>query len=138
MNCIECARWLRESRTIYGDGTVIVGGRPQWCRALDRHTDPDFGCVKYAPAAPGDQIEETRKDGAPWQNWSMGPCPDCRGAGNAGDAACHRCTGTGNVRHYDDGYIGEERTRRHPNETAPPPVEDPGTVLAPVAKPDLL
>jgi predicted amidophosphoribosyltransferase len=46
----------------------------------------------------------------------MGPCPNCTGKGNQGDGACDRCTGTGNVRYYEDGFVGEERSRMHPKE----------------------
>ena len=47
----------------------------------------------------------------------MGPCPDCTDSpGCQNGRGCHRCAGTGNVRFYDDGYIGEERTRLHPKE----------------------
>jgi hypothetical protein len=49
-----------------------------------------------------------------------------------------RCVGTGGVRYYDDGYVGEEATRRHPKEPAIEPAVDPGTILAPMPKPDVL
>jgi len=52
----------------------------------------------------------------------MVPCPECTGidmkqiyaspVGNRG----HRCAGTGLVRLYDDGYVGDEQTRMHPKQ----------------------
>ena len=47
---------------------------------------------------------------------------------------CGRCQGIGQVRFYDDGYVGEESTRRHPMEP-PPPAATP-SVLVPLPKSD--
>lgn len=132
MRCDGCNSWRRGTRTSYGDGSVREDLLEQpRCAMLNIVTAADFGCVHYADDAGGQMLQEA-KAGAPWQNWRMVPCPDCRAAGNAGDGACGRCTGTGNVRAYDDGYVGDERTRRHPKEVEAAAGADPGTVLAPV------
>lgn len=118
MRCDSCVRWKTAEKTIYGDGSIVVNQQaPEGkghCLQLDIDTAPEFGCTSFAE---GDAHEIVhRKEGAPWQHSHAGPCPDCTGNGNAGDGACHRCAGTGKVRHYDDGYVGEERTRLHPRE----------------------
>ena len=117
-NCAGCAHWIVANKTIYESGDEVVhyqalpglGG----CKVLDIETKDDFGCNKFEA---GDaHVVTTEKAGAPWQYSRSGPCPDCAAKGNANDGACHRCAGTGQVRHYDDGYVGEERTRLHPKE----------------------
>jgi RecJ-like exonuclease len=122
MRCNECAKWILAEKTLYGDGTEIFNFRaPEGkgaCRVLNIDTDPTFGCHAFKQKSPQftHVIVRDRKPGMPHQYSYAGPCPDCRGAGNAGGGACYRCAGTGKVRHYDDGYIGEERTRLHPKE----------------------
>lgn len=121
--CKDCGHWLTRHLTSYDDGSVIEKrlapeGKGH-CGALNMDTEPEFGCVRFEP---GDAHEITgHKVGAPWQHWEMGPCPDCNGVGSkwsdpANVAACRRCAGTAQVRYYDDGHIGEERTRLHPKE----------------------
>jgi hypothetical protein len=63
------------------------------------------------------------KSGSPWHHSHYITCPDCKGIGIIGEGSCERCCRTGRCLLYDDGYIGEEKTRRHPNEAAvgPPP-----------------
>lgn len=105
------------------------------CGVLDVDTTPEFGCKSFSQAMAADNIQDdptgtgfkhtltTHKSGAPWQYSRADRCPDCSGKGNAGDGSCDRCQGTGKVRYYDDGFIGEERTRLHPKEremAAPP------------------
>jgi hypothetical protein len=137
MQCSTCKAWILRRRKFYGDGTEIFYDQaPEGqghCEFLNALTAADFGCNKFQPDDNIPAHTATIKlNGAPWQNWHMGPCPDCRGNGNQG-GACWRCAGTSNVRYYDDGYVGEERTRRHPNEgKAPDPVVDPGTIIQPL------
>ena len=61
----------------------------------------------------------------------MGKCPNCSGLGCrvSNGRACDRCVGTGQVRFYSDGHIGNERTRTHPNDPIPFPQKDPGREL---------
>ena len=127
MNCLGCAHWILARTTAYADGSMIDTFRaPEGkgrCESLNIDTAPDFGCTGYAEDGGHPHVITTHKVGAPWQHWKMGPCPDCSGKGNAGDGACHRCAGTHQVRYYEDGFIGEERTRLHPKEreVAPKP-----------------
>lgn len=128
--CSSCERWLTTRKTIYDDGSEVVNFHAADGKGLCGHLGLEmpaaFGCILYGLRS-GMPVEISRKDGAPWQHSASGPCPDCSGKGNpnAGAApeenevssrSCHRCAGTGMVRHYDDGYIGEERTRLHPKE----------------------
>jgi hypothetical protein len=115
--CDSCANWTTRRVTRYGDGSEVVNWRAPGnrgrCSVLDVDTQPTFGCVEHAP---GDEhVVGVWKNGAPWQHWIVGSCPDCGGAGSGG-AVCSRCAGTGKVRHYDDGHVGEEQTRLHPRE----------------------
>lgn len=126
MRCDGCAWWNQVTKTVYDDGSEVENFRSPdgkgHCGALEIDTDPDFGCNKYVPGENRVHIT-ARKSGSPWNHSKAGPCPDCSGKGNAGDGSCDRCQGTGKVRHYDDGFIGEERTRLHPKEremAAPP------------------
>lgn len=127
MRCDGCARWITGRNTVYDDGSTVDNfNAPDgkgFCEKLLIETVPDFGCTAFSEGTA--HIVVSRKVGAPWQHWTMGPCPDCGGKGNAGDSGCHRCTGTGKVRHYDDGHVGEERTRMHPKERAAGPVAKP-------------
>lgn len=114
MNCSGCAHWLVEQSTSYQDGSVVVAykapdgmGR---CNVLDVETAAAFGCNQFAAGGP--LVETTSKAGAPWMHSVAGPCPDCGGLG----LGCVRCAGTGKVRHYEDGHVGEEQTRLHPKE----------------------
>jgi hypothetical protein len=121
MRCADCASWITATKVVYdGDGSVIEIDRAPAgkgrCTCLGIDTAPGFACQSFSA---GDVHEIlTHKPGAPWEHSHAGPCPDCRGAGSAHDTACRRCAGTGKVRHYDDGYIGEEQTRLHPMELA--------------------
>lgn len=148
MICSGCKNWLLSRENHYEDGSVITtykapDGKGN-CLVLKVDTDPDFGCMAFAS---GDHVQIVNKSGAPWIHHYVGPCPDCSGRGS-NEGACGRCAGTGKVRYYDDGYVGEERTREHPMEkklrlereelkrqqaTASLPV-DPGTVLQQVKK----
>jgi hypothetical protein len=121
-NCTNCVFWRLGKRIEYADGTVILireVPEPQGkCGILEIATDPLFGCKRFLAIASWDQhLERESKPGAPWQHSVAGPCPDCAGTGSPpGGLGCYRCAGTGKVRHYDDGHIGEERTRLHPVE----------------------
>ncbi len=141
MRCDGCKNWRRGSRTEYGDGTVVDNTLPPTakcaCAILMIATAPDFGCNQFAEGSADDQIEVTRFEGEAWRHFEMIPCPDCSGVGSKADTACYRCAGTRNVRRYGDGFVGDERTRRHPKETAPEPTIDPGTILAPLPRPDI-
>lgn len=120
-NCQSCLHWVRIEKRVYGDGSEVVTFRPNQiehgrCEILSVESAPSFGCLSHAAGREADQIRVTQRAGAPWQHSAAGPCPDCAGEGSRGDKSCHRCAGTGKVRHYEDGYVGEERTRLHPKE----------------------
>lgn len=126
MSCERCAHWIVASVTKYGDGTVIENSRcPDGkgkCDTLTIETPAGFHCSSFLEG--DDHVVTQFKSGAPWQNFSMGHCPDCRGNGSHNvelRPACNRCAGTAQVRYYDDGFVGEERTRLHPKEIAKPP-----------------
>jgi predicted RNA-binding Zn-ribbon protein involved in translation (DUF1610 family) len=115
-DCRDCAAWVTARVTDYGDGTRIVNfesssGKGE-CHVLKIETAEDFGCNKFRPG--NYRVVVTRKDGYPHQYFTMIPCPDCGGKGDGGRG--HRCAGTGLVRLYDDGYVGDEQTRMHPKE----------------------
>lgn len=115
-SCSDCMLWITRRATRYDDGTeidrfVAPTGRGA-CSILGIETAGDFGCNKYVEGLIHLEIE--RKTGAPWQHFRMIPCPDCGGKGDGGRG--HRCAGTGLVRLYDDGYVGDEQTRMHPKE----------------------
>ena len=130
--CNECKNWTTRRVTDYGSGDRITNwAAPDGkgaCSELKIETDAEFGCNKFAPFD-GGAIATTSgtmpalnphwvrnwKNGAPWMHSQAGPCPDCRGKGSD-HGTCMRCVGTGKVRYYDDGFIGEERTRLHPKE----------------------
>lgn len=116
--CATCALWIVARVVAYEDGSVIE----KWkappgkgrCELLGVDVPGEFGCNQHK-AGEAHEVEE-RKDGAPWQHWTMIPCPDCSGAGSSNDRPDDRCAGTGKVRLYDDGHVGDERTRVHPKE----------------------
>lgn len=114
MNCGGCKLWVTKRFRVYDDGQEIAFFQASpgkgFCEYLANETSPDFGCLKFE--AGQDHVEIIHISGLAWQHFKMGPCPDC-----AVDAAgCYRCAGTKLVRYYDDGYVGEERTRLHPIE----------------------
>lgn len=124
MFCKDCGNWILERKTVYEDGTEItnyssgIGN----CQILKIETVPDFGCFSFKE---GNHTEITHKSGTPWQNWHYDICPTCNGRGNPGDGRpCQQCVGTGHVRYYDDGFIGDEKTKLHPKEKELPPAPD--------------
>lgn len=126
MSCQGCAKWIMARVTAYEDGSTITTFKAPdglgHCEALGIDTAPDFHCAKFEEAGPGlSHAIVTQKPGAPWQHWVMIACPDCGGKGSQNDRKDDRCAGTGSVRKYDDGYIGDERTRRHPMESQAKP-----------------
>jgi hypothetical protein len=141
IKCENCDNWTTRKTRVYDDGTEITDfeaedGKGQCC-VINAQTAFDFYCAKFMSAT-GDHVERQLITGAPWQNFKMIPCPDCNGRGSGiNGGVCQRCMGTANVRQYDDGYIGEEKTRRHPNEPEVAAQVDPGTILAPMEKPSL-
>jgi hypothetical protein len=140
--CSVCHHWTQKRKRIYSDGTeivyfVVLGGNGH-CEKLERETEPDFGC-KYFDHAPGyDHIVTDTLSNAPWECFKIGDCPDCNGRGSGLEGgACRRCAGTGKVRFYDDGYIGEEQTRRHPKQPSESTTVDPGTIIKPLPPADV-
>jgi len=172
MRCDACKNWVTERKTVYGEHWVgglriAVDEIVNWkapegaghCEVLHQETPPDFGCIKFV--AGDDHVAVTRKPEPPWRYFKMIPCPSCSGSPGGGQCLC---AGTGLTREYEDGYIGDERTRRHPKEPVeeiaaaaqgnslqveidalyrrhgmePPPRVDPGTILAPLPKADPL
>ena len=132
--CSGCRKWVLKRRRLYEDGTENVyfeaeAGKGH-CEVLDAATKPEFGCYSFEQTD-GDHVVTDHVVGMPWQDWTIGPCPDCGGKGST-DSVCHRCAGTGKVRFYADGYVGEERIRRHPKEPAVEIAVDPSTVLKPM------
>lgn len=141
--CTNCKFWTTRNVTQYTDGSVVVNfespdGRGV-CSVLGQLTDHDFGCNKFVTGTEHEFVSEV-KEGAPWQHSHAGPCPDCSGAGSSEGvgAGCRRCVGTGKVRHYDDGHVGEERTRKHPMELDQPVEENPSYHVVQPRKPDVL
>lgn len=145
MKCSDCRLWLTKRVTDYEDGSRVINfespdGQGQ-CEVLNINTVADFGCNRFEEGH--DHIEVMgKKSGSPWHHSHYEACPDCKGTGLIDDGACRRCARTGRVLFYDDGYIGEEQTRRHPNEVkaGPPPKPkcdgctaeiDPGWVACP-------
>lgn len=117
--CDGCAHWIVKRETRYGSGDVIINWQgPDGtgaCESLGIETNATFGCTRFLPDERGiDHVEIRMKEGYPWQHFVMIDCPDCAGKGDGGRG--HRCAGTGKVRLYDDGHIGDEQTRVHPNE----------------------
>lgn len=144
MPCNSCHFWLLQRKRVYSDGTQriyfqVVGGKGL-CEKLKIETAEGFGCIDFKDDPSFDHIIIDKIEGAPWQHWKMGPCPDCQGRGSGTEGgACGRCAGTGNVRYYEDGHIGDERTRRHPLEPATEITHaDPGTIIKPLPKASVL
>lgn len=143
MPCKTCSHWILKRSRRYADGTEkvhfwVTGGNGL-CTRLQRETGPAFFCADFTDDGTFDHIEIENVAGESWQNWKMGKCPDCcgRGCGEGDNAsACYRCAGTGNVRFYDDGFVGDERTRRHPKE--PTQQEIVQEVLKPMPRPNVL
>lgn len=124
--CSDCLKWLCQRVTDYEDGSRIINYQSPpgkgLCEVLGVETAETFGCNKFERGAEHIEIMG-RKSGSPWHHSRRDTCPDCQGIGIIGEETCRRCARTGTVLHYDDGYIGEEQTRRHPNEAlkGPPP-----------------
>lgn len=116
MRCDSCAKWTIQRKTVYEDGSeVVIYAAPEGkghCEFLNLEQPADFGCNAFVEGSV--HVHVSTKTGAPWQHSHSGPCPDCAAVGHS--AGCKRCAGTGKVRHYDDGYIGDEQTRIHPKE----------------------
>lgn len=125
-NCKDCRKWLCRRVTDYEDGSRIINHESPpgkgLCDVLAIETGAHFGCNQFEAGTEHIEIMG-RKSGSPWHHSRRDTCPDCKGIGIIGEEACRRCARTGSVLYYDDGYIGEEQTRRHPNETinGPPP-----------------
>lgn len=121
--CENCQHWTVRRVTLYGDMTLIENWKADdgkgACDSLGIETSHDFGCNRFIEGG-HDHVETTLKDGHPWQHFRMIPCPDCAGKGDGSRG--HRCAGTGLVRLYDDGHVGDEQTRKHPKETALPSI----------------
>lgn len=119
MKCERCSHWTIKRITKYANGETVENWKAEpgkgLCDKLQIQTEEDFGCNKFLETD-DDHIAKAWKNGAPWQHSQSGPCPDCQGNAANGGGVCRRCAGTGKVRHYDDGYIGEEQTRLHPRE----------------------
>jgi hypothetical protein len=116
-SCDRCEHWTVRKITTYGDGSTIENWRAAdgigKCASLGIETKADFGCNRFIESS-GDHVDVSAKTLPPWRYFGMVPCPDCEGKGDG--ARGHRCAGTGLVRLYDDGYIGDEQTRLHPKE----------------------
>jgi hypothetical protein len=127
--CANCQKWIIKRVTKYEDGSVVTnfdtGSDSRGiCEALKIETDFSFGCNQWIEGHDHIEVMGT-KTGSPWHHSHYGPCPDSNGQGVMPDGGlCQRCCGTGKVLYYDDGYVGEEKTRRHPNEeTIGPPAK---------------
>ena len=140
VSCKDCEKWVVKRRRAYDDGSERITFEAQpgkgFCGFLEMETRPEFGCNQFSARA-WDHVETSTISGNPWEYFTMGACPDCQGRGSGlQGGSCRRCAGTGKVRFYEDGYIGEEQTRRHPKEPEAQVAVNPGTVLAPVDKPN--
>jgi hypothetical protein len=142
MSCKNCASWVVERKRVYADGyeavDFIAGSGVGECAILKISVPADFSCAKFEKLNWSHVVVE-KFDGEPWQHWRMGDCPDCQGRGSGKEGGvCGRCAGTGHVRYYADGYVGEERTRRHPSEPEAEAGLPSGSELAPMKKPDIV
>jgi hypothetical protein len=123
MRCDQCDHWLTTVLTTYDDGETIINFQASQgfgkcglgLKLAGECTPADFGCAKFV-ASGWDHTTKHHKAGAAWQHWEVKQCPDCIVAGHS--VGCKRCAGTGKVRFYDDGYVGEEQTRLHPKQKA--------------------
>ena len=84
MKCENCAHWVTSRVTEYGDGSVIRNwdaphGKGD-CDSLRMETACDFGCNYFEEGS--SHIVTITKDGAPWQNFVIGNCPECGGRGS--------------------------------------------------------
>lgn len=128
MRCAACAHWITRRVTVYGDGSHIETFKTPdgkgLCDQLNIETSEAFGCTAFLHGGVGGTHIISTKDGAPWENWHYDRCPDCSGdAAKPEGGMCIRCAGIGKVRHYDDGFIGNEQDQMHPEEKkrrAPP------------------
>lgn len=116
MPCSDCAAWIVTTKNVYEDGDEIVTNQaPDGkgnCQILNVATPSDFGCTQHRP---GDSHAlSVQKTGSPWHHFLMIPCVVCQGGPTCGGHC--QCAGTGLVRKYDDGFVGDEKTRRHPKE----------------------
>jgi len=142
-HCAECKKWTTKHVVRYGDGSEIAVFEAPVARGMCSHlaqaTSENFGCI-FFEAGDSHVVVVAEKKGAPWQHSHAGPCLDCKGAGSSPEAGagCYRCVGTGKVRYYDDGYIGEERTRKHPMEVEHPTKDNPSYHVVQPRKPDVL
>jgi hypothetical protein len=130
MRCDACKNWTIARVTRYGDGSEVANWRaPEGkgeCSVLSINTPATFGCTSFVelpvsavPTIAVPHVVSSWKNGAPWQHFVDGPCPDCRGIGSVGGpygGACTRCAGRSTVRYYDDGFIGSNQTLYHPKE----------------------
>jgi hypothetical protein len=146
--CFNCSSWITCRKVIFdGDGQEVITWNTSdgngKCGVLNFETPPEFGCVSYSPGT--SNVSVTHKPGFVWEHFEYRPCPDCGGRGSTPEAGmCQRCYGTARVRFYDDGYIGEERTRLHPKEREalcteqqpPNPLEMPNPGMALKPRPD--
>ena len=132
-SCSNCKNWVTETRVEYASGEARVvfrsPDREGLCAVLGVPTKTEFSCNSWSFGEI--HVVTDRKTGAAWQHWKYGYCPDCAGRGMQGDSTCRRCVGTGHVRFYEDGFIGEERTRRHPNDPPEPPHRELGLIIKP-------
>ena len=123
MLCADCKKWFSQHVTDYADGSRVINWQPPvpgrgMCEYLGYETVSDFGCNKFEEGHEHVKVLG-KKTGSPWHHSHYDRCPDCQGIG----WDCKRCAGTGHVLYYDDGHVGEEQHRRHPNEDklGPPP-----------------
>jgi hypothetical protein len=126
-NCDVCRKWLTQRVTDYENGERIVNFKTEpgkgLCEVLNTETDYDFGCKRFEFGLSHIEVMG-RKSGSPWHHSEWGVCPDCKDSPAGPGWGCRRCAGTGRVLYYDDGFVGEEQTRRHPEELKfgkPPP-----------------
>jgi hypothetical protein len=119
-SCSNCSNWVTARKTKYDDGSEVENFRAAdghgLCELLNIDTKPEFGCNSFAQGV--SSVRMVRKVGAPWQHWTMVACPVCVAKGLVPDGARCQCAGTGKVRRYDDGFVGDEKTRTHPTERA--------------------
>ncbi len=133
-HCAECACWITDKQLLFANFErlePLAGPGKGICRGPlgGLAVGPEFGCVAFIPGDQHIDIQDHRPLEV-WEVWEMIPCPDCLGKGTPGEVPDHpanstmgfsadnRCAGTGNVRRYGDGHVGDEQTRMHPLEAA--------------------